>query len=280
MSQLDRVPEYRDLTPDEWLAGYFNGFDGIDSGWGQIPTRGDASRKWKNLDYLRLRDAILHLLAPGPGKRILDVGCSTGATMIYCGLQGATVSGQDLDVKSVEQANLSLRRFGIEGEAVVGDATKLQFKDNTFDAVISCDFVEHIDESTKVSMLREARRVLKPGCPLLTKTPNLAYQQLSVNFKRLRALSRGRSPRGFVIPHTPGTADPQHIGLTTRWRFTHTLLAAGFLNYSYHYAPLRRFGPSMVMEVLSTEVPLLRDLLCEDLLCCAYKPICASHFPD
>ena len=57
-------------------------------------------------------------------------------------------------------------------------------------------------------------------------------------------------------------------------------LAAGFLNYEYHYAPLRRFGTSQVMEILSTEIPFLRDVLCEDLFCRAYKPICASHFPN
>ena len=58
------------------------------------------------------------------------------------------------------------------------------------------------------------------------------------------------------------------------------LIAAGFSNYSTHYSPLRRFGPSKVIEVLSTEIPLVRDVLCEELYMVAYKPIILSHFPD
>ena len=98
--------------------------------------------------------------------------------------------------------------------------------------------------------------------------------------KRMRALRRLRNPLKIVIPHTPGTDDPQHIGLTTRWRFTRLLSEAGFLHYEFLYAPLRRFGLSGFIDVLSTEIPVVRDFLCEDLFCRAFKPITLSHFPD
>ena len=55
---------------------------------------------------------------------------------------------------------------------------------------------------------------------------------------------------------------------------------AGFQNYNFFYAPLRRFGFNYVMEILSTEIPVARDFFCEDLLVRAYKPIALSHFPD
>jgi len=44
--------------------------------------------------------------------------------------------------------------------------------------------------------------------------------------------------------------------------------------------PVRRFGINYMVEILSTEIPILRDILCEDLLIRAYKPIGLSHFPD
>lgn len=262
-------------TPDAWLRGYFtvNTAD-------RRATAIEITGVQRNVDFLRLRDVALHLLNPRPGMRILDVGCANGPTMIYCGLQGAEVYGQDLCDQAVSDANAQLKRFAIPGRACVGDATKLTFESASFDAVISSDFVEHITDAQKVAMFREARRVLKPGGKLVTKTPNLRYLRASLWYKRVRALARGQDPRGFLIANTEGTADPQHIGLTDRRGLSACLDEAGFLNHRFYYAPLRRFGANELVEVLSTEVPVLRDTLCEDLFCVAYKPIVMSHFPD
>lgn len=235
---------------------------------------------WKKVDYLRLKDFALHLLNPSPGKVILDVGCNVGAIMVYCGLQGATVYGQDLDADSVLAANEAMERFGLCGEAQCGDAVQLLFSDNQFDAVISNEFLEHITDDVKVRVLREILRVLKPGGVVVIKSPNLSYLKLSLLYKRMRRLLRFRGPLKIVIPLAPGTNNPQHIGLTTRWRLTRCLAEAGFFNYQFFYAPLRRFGLSSFVEVLSTEIPVLRDCLCEDLFCRAFKPLILSHFPD
>jgi 2-polyprenyl-3-methyl-5-hydroxy-6-metoxy-1,4-benzoquinol methylase len=275
MAAIQAQPSEEQMSED-WLRGYFFVMDGSD-------VLGNTERKgvWKNVDFLRLRDVVLHLLDPRPGTSILDVGCAYGATMVYCGLQGATVYGQDLSEKMVAHANKNLKRYHLKGEARVGDATRLTFPDAMFDGVITSDFVEHITDDDKVAMMKEALRVLKPGGVLMTKTPNLTYLRLSLAYKRFRALLRLENPMKYVIPHTPGTEEnPEHIGLTTRPALTRCLLEAGFLNYQFFYAPLRRFGPSRVLELLSTEVPWVRDGFCEDLFCRAYKPIVLSHFPD
>ncbi len=259
---------------DYWLKGYF--------AVSHADRRGKRVRtgRWKNLDFLRLRDVGLHLLDLGPDKTILDIGCADGATMIYGGLQGATMKGIDLDAPRVEKANELLRKYGVRGEAVAGDATKLPFPDNFFDAAISSDFFEHVHDEQKIEILRETRRVLKPGGMIVTKTPNRKYLELSLLYKRLRAVARFENPMKYVIPETPGTENPQHIGLTTRWELARCLREAGFANYEFHYAPLRRFGTHASVEVLSTEIPLVRDYLCEDVFSRAYKPIVLSHFPD
>lgn len=261
---------------DGWLRGYFYTLPEAEVLNGnRVPTG-----VWKNIDFLRLRDRALHALDPGPGRVILDVGCANGATMVYCGLQGARVYGVDLNAKEVGAANELLKRYGIEGEARCSDATKLMFPDNHFDAVISSDFVEHITDDVKIRVLCEILRVLKAGAPLVIKTPNLAYLTLALFYKRMRATVRFQNPLKIVIPHTSGTDDPQHVGLTTRWRLAPVLIQAGFLNYQFFHAPLRRFGQSYLMEIISTEIPVLRDILCEDVFCKAFKPITISHFPD
>lgn len=267
-------------TPSEYpqdgaLRGYFWDRDVDVLGAPQTP-RGLR----KNLDFLRLKDFGVTLLESLHGKIILDVGCADGAGMVYCGLQGATVYGQDLSDYRVEAANKTLRRLGIKGQAVVGDVRRLSFPANYFDGVIASDFFEHIDETTKIETLQEIRRVLKPGAPAVIKTPNLVYLHLAKWYKRVRAVCRLHNPLRIVIAHTPGTDDPQHIGLTTRWQLTFCLERAGFQNYQYFHAPLRRFGSRYVVDVLSTELPFIRDALCEDIFCRAIKPIALSHFPD
>ncbi|PIQ82849.1 MAG: hypothetical protein COV76_01675 [Candidatus Omnitrophica bacterium CG11_big_fil_rev_8_21_14_0_20_64_10] len=269
-------PPPRDRYPEDgWLKGYFylNDTDvrGADHKHGKCR---------KNLDFLRLKDFALHLLNPRPGQQIFDMGCADGAMMIYCGLQGAAVYGADLDPKQVEKANGNLRRFGITGEARCADVRKLDFPDNHFDAAISGDFLEHITDAEKLPAFQEALRVLKPGAPLVIKTPNLAYLELALGFKRLRGLLRFQNPMRYCISQGPGSDDPQHIGLTTKRRLTRTLLSAGFLNYRFYYAPLRRFGDGALMEFLSTEAWGIRNYLSEELFCVAFKPIGLSHFPD
>ena len=237
--------------------------------------------RWrKNVDYLRLKDLALHLLAPRPGMAVLDVGCANGAQMVYCGLLGAEVHGQDLDPSRVAEANDKLSRLGLAGRAQVADVRTLRFEDGRFDAVLSSDFHEHLDAPAQVAVLREILRVLRPGGILVLKTPNLAYLRLSLNFKRLRALLRHQDPRGYVIPHAPGTSDPEHVGLLTRWDLSRQLAEAGFLNWEFAYAPLRRFGMRPVIELASSELPLIRDALSEEVVCRAYKPVSLSLFPD
>ena len=269
-------PIFSDTYPENaWLLGYFK--RGDTGGHGEI---GANTPSWKNIDFMRLRDSALHLLAPRPGTTILDVGCSIGATMVYCGLQGARVFGVDMCHRKVTAARASLREFHVDGEAHCADAAYMPFAANRFDGAVSNDFFEHVTDEEKIRILAEVYRVLKPGAPLVIRTPNLRYLTVAMWIKRARAVARGRNPWSIMIPHTPGTPDPEHIGLTTRWGLARCLEHAGFVNYGFHYVPLRRFGLSAVVETLSTEIPVVRDWCSEGLLACAWKPIALAHFPD
>jgi 2-polyprenyl-3-methyl-5-hydroxy-6-metoxy-1,4-benzoquinol methylase len=240
---------------------------------------GERGERWKNVDFLRLKDEPLFAIDPRPGLRILEVGCGGGPNLVYLGLQGATVYGQDLDAEAVEHTNAKLAHFGIAGRAEVGDASKLLFDDASMDAVLTSDFHEHLTETEQLEVLSEVWRVLVPGGTLALKTPNVAYLQASLRFKQARALLRCKSPRGYVIPETTGP-EPEHIGLSHRWRLSRQLERARFWHYQFVYPPLRRFGIHPLITVLSSEVPVVRDVLCEDLIVVARKPIAYAHFPD
>ena len=271
-----RSPAVHAGTDQEFafLRGYFPAGHTLDKN-GDVVVAGLS----KNTDFLRQRDAILHLISPQPGNIILDVGCSAGAMMVYAGLQGAEVYGQDLSKKNIDLANEYIKHFNLKGEAKLGDAIDLEFPDNYFDAAMASDFYEHVTKEVKIQSLKEIIRVLKPGGMLIIKTPNLTYLKTSLWYKRINALLRFKNPLNISIPETTGPS-PEHHGLTNRKNMTRRMTDAGFQNYQFLYMPLRRFGINYMVEILSTEIPILRDILCEDLLIRAYKPIGLSHFPD
>ncbi|WP_262174845.1 class I SAM-dependent methyltransferase [Haloarcula laminariae] len=69
---------------------------------------------------------------------------------------------------------------GVGRPAVLGDARSLPFDDGVFDAVVGRRFLHHVPEADRPDILRETRRVLKPGgrVVLVEGTPGL-YRRLT-----------------------------------------------------------------------------------------------------
>jgi demethylmenaquinone methyltransferase/2-methoxy-6-polyprenyl-1,4-benzoquinol methylase len=103
------------------------------------------------------RAAMVRAIAPGPGERILDVAAGTGTSSAALQKNGAKVVALDFSSGMVEEG----RRRHKNIEFVVGDATKLPFKDNEFDAVAISFGLRNIVEPK--AALSEMYRVLKPG---------------------------------------------------------------------------------------------------------------------
>lgn len=58
---------------------------------------------------------------------------------------------------------------------VVGDVRHLPFSDDAFDYVLASDIIEHFSIKMTKTILFEWRRVLKRGCVMEIRTPNLKY---------------------------------------------------------------------------------------------------------
>jgi SAM-dependent methyltransferase len=120
-------------------------------------------------------------------RRILDVGCGTGAMLGHLSRYG-TVEGVD-----AEEAAVRFCR-----ERGVGDVTRaavppLPFPDDRFDLVTAFDFIEHVDEDART--LEEIRRVLAPGGLFLVTVP--AYGFLWGNQDRIAHHKRRYSASGL-----------------------------------------------------------------------------------
>jgi SAM-dependent methyltransferase len=88
------------------------------------------------------------------GRRVLDVGCSTGAYSQQFARAGASVVPLDIEVHPMLE--LDLRR-GL----VIGSALELPFADSHFDFVFCASLIEHVPVPTR--LLSELYRVLKTG---------------------------------------------------------------------------------------------------------------------
>ena len=128
---------------------------------------------------------------------------------------------------------------GHEGKLVLGDAVKLDFPDNFFDAVFSADFFEHISLEVKVKVISEVYRVLKPGGTFVIKTPNLSYLKIVIYLKRILSLIKLKSPF-LYISHTKDNPDNEHHGLTTYSELERLLEDNFFHTPEITYVPLIR----------------------------------------
>jgi len=111
------------------------------------------------LDYLRLRD----------GDRVLDAGCGFGLYL------AAMSRLRDLKLVGLDRSSDRLARARSRSKAglVAADSTGLPFADETFDAVLLSEVLEHVPDEALA--LAEILRVLKPGGRLAVSVPHANY---------------------------------------------------------------------------------------------------------
>jgi len=101
-----------------------------------------------------MEQLVLSLIDPGPGERVLDIGCGTGNHLIMFNKLGLNVSGVDASPHMVREAK---SRLGHRATIKVGMAEDLPFDDNEFDLAVLVNTLEFLDKP--LLALREAGRV-------------------------------------------------------------------------------------------------------------------------
>jgi len=101
-----------------------------------------------------------------PGRRLLDVGCSTGAGLAAAADGGWEVTGVEFSESAAEQARL---RPGVKA-VYSGRLADAPLSEESFDVITLFDVIEHIDPVDEI--LAVIRRLLCPGGLLLILTPD------------------------------------------------------------------------------------------------------------
>lgn len=118
-----------------------------------------------------LRAAGLHLLAAELGERVLEIGCGTGQSLLALaravGPHGSAV-GLDLSPGMLAQAAQNLAAAHLADRAVLleGDAARLPFPPQQFDAAFISFTLELFPLAEIPVVLGEIKRVLRPQARL------------------------------------------------------------------------------------------------------------------
>lgn len=128
------------------------------------------------LEETRDSDAemIWRVLAPKPGAKILDLACGHGRIANRLARRGASVSGLDATPLFLRHAEAEAVQAQLKVDYVEGDMRALPWPDSSFDHVVSWfTSYGYFDDEQNQLVLREARRVLRPGGSLLIESNNL-----------------------------------------------------------------------------------------------------------
>jgi ubiquinone/menaquinone biosynthesis C-methylase UbiE len=102
---------------------------------------------------------LLEMTRPGPGERILDVGCGTGIFTVDLLAADSQVTGCELSLPMLRRA--ALKAEGRPFCGVQGDMRWLPFADASFDKVVSVTAIEFIEDAR--SAVGELFRVTRQG---------------------------------------------------------------------------------------------------------------------
>lgn len=99
------------------------------------------------------------------GGRLLDVGCATGVLIDVARFRGWEVQGVDISPYASEIAR---KYYNLD--VFTGTLEEAGYEDARFDLIYMHDLIEHVPDP--MSLVKEARRILKPDGLLAINTPN------------------------------------------------------------------------------------------------------------
>ena len=206
--------------------------------------------------------AVGELLTRLPRGPLLDVPAGYGNLSDLAKKMGFDVTSGDIDPPKFEAPGLSCQRVDLNGP--------LPFPDGAFAVVLCVEGIEHIENPFQ--LLRELRRVLRPGGVLLLTTPNILSLTSRVRLMLSGTFSYFDFERSLLEEgHIAPIGAPELVVGLVRAGFTLTSLGTNRIKPSARklrpLAPLiRRTSPHFIKDpelrrLLTSDAVLLADIL-------------------
>jgi ubiquinone/menaquinone biosynthesis C-methylase UbiE len=123
-------------------------------------------------------------------KVVLDIACGTGYGSDILASMALRVIGVDIAEEAISFAKSRYQKSNLE--FLLGSCADIPVEDSSVDVVISFETIEHHDEHQ--NMMKEIKRVLKPGGFLVISTPDKYEYSVRSNYKNafhIKELYRG-----------------------------------------------------------------------------------------
>lgn len=173
--------------------------------------------------------------------RVLDIGSGRGTFLELMRDEGIGAYGIDVDRELVEEC---VRR-GLDARAADVEEHLRSLGDASIDGAFAAHVAEHLEPGTLIEVLRQLRRVLRPGSPVVMATPN---------------------PHTVTVGAETFWLDPSHRKPIPPDLFAFYLESEGFVDVSIRtYAPTeRRLAEDVPNDVIRANMRLLNETLYGD----------------
>lgn len=162
-------------------------------------------------------------------RDVLEIGVGLGTDHLQFARAGARMTGIDLTPRCVELTSRRLEQERLHSRLSVMDGERLDFADDSFDAVYSFGVLHHT--SSPQQAFREIRRVLRPGGAfiggLYSKRSWFYLRIRAVRLLRLELFRESLADRLSRIEYSTSDAKP-YVRLYTPRELTCELQGVGF----------------------------------------------------
>jgi ubiquinone/menaquinone biosynthesis C-methylase UbiE len=185
------------------------------SRWDKIYRQEGESFK-SELSY---RPDLINLLKENQCRRVLDLGCGTGAHALKLAQEGFQVTGFDVSPKAIDLARSLFKKNNCQAKFVIGSMhQQFPFAANSFDCVLSLRTINHGTRKQIKFTLNQIWRVLRPKGYLFLTTIKILGRKKIPGPTKLNGL-----PVNIIAPYTYQPTAGKEVGIT-HFMFNQALL--------------------------------------------------------